>query len=152
MHKAEKYAIIRQECPDDMVVFFLRAFGCRRKVYNLYTDFYYQQLESAGYTGGDDIPVVKLPEVTAFKKQYPYLKEVDSLALANAKIDFQQAIKRFTEQSDHTKYTKRAIRRSESGTEPLSFRDLKGIPKFKSKARGTFPIQQTASIREKRAA
>jgi len=138
MHKAEKYAIIRQECPDDMIVFFMRNFGCRRKVYNLYTDFYYQQLENAGYTSGDDIPEVKLPEVTKFKEQYPYLKEADSLALANAKIGFEQAVERFREQGNHTKYTKRAIRRDKSGTEPLSFRGLKGMPKFKARARGNF--------------
>ena len=71
MHKAEKYAIIRQECPDDMIVFFMRNFGCRRKVYNLYTDFYYQQLENAGYTSGDDIPEVKLGIVAVSRDCFP---------------------------------------------------------------------------------
>ena len=53
-------------------------------------------------------------------------------------MNFEQAIKRFNDEYDHTSYTKRALRRAESGTEPLSFRGLKGMPKFHSKAQGYF--------------
>ena len=123
---------------EDTRVFLMKTFGCRRKVYNLYVGYYYEALEKAGYTGGDDIPDVRLPEVSGFKKAYPYLKEADSLALANAKISFQNAVKRFHKQYDHKSYTKRAVRRDKSGTEELSFRGLKGMPHFHSKAKGDF--------------
>ena len=136
MHAAEKYAIANG-LADDTLAFFMKSFGCSRKVYNLYTDFLYCALEKAGYTNGV-LPEIKLPEVSEFKKSYPYLKEVDSLALANAKQDFQRAIKRFNSEYDHTSYTKRALRRDQSGTEPLTFRGLKGMPKFHAKAKGHY--------------
>ena len=69
MHKAEKYAFDPKGLTDGTRSFFLQNMGCSRKVYNLFTDFYYDALEKAGYTGGDDIPEVRLPEVTAFKKE-----------------------------------------------------------------------------------
>lgn len=46
-----------------------QTFGCSRKVWNLLLSDY-------NNTG-------KLKEVSFYKKQYPYLKDVDSLALAN---------------------------------------------------------------------
>ena len=135
MHKAEKYAL--RNTPEVSLTFFLKNFGCSRKVYNLYTDHLYTKLDESGYESGD-LPDIKLPEVTTFKKAYPYMREVDSLALSNAKIDFESAVNRFKKEYDHTSYTKRAKRRAESGTEPLTFRGLKGMPKFHSKARGDF--------------
>ena len=138
MHKAEKYAFDPKGLTDGTRSFFLQNMGCSRKVYNLFTDFYYDALEKAGYTGGDDIPEVRLPEVTAFKKEYPYLKEADSLGLANEKLSFQTAVKRFHDEHDHRTYTARAVRRDKSGKEPLSFRGLKGIPKFHAKSQGYF--------------
>lgn len=72
----------------------------------------------------------------ALKQEYPYLKEADSLGLANSIMDFLTAWKRFLKQPSHKAYTKRALRRNRSGTETLSFRGLKGIPKFHAKAMG----------------
>jgi len=68
MYRAEKYAIPRQTLQDDTFVFFLKNFGCRRKVYNLYVDLIYKKLEKSGYTSGDDIPKITFPEVIVFKK------------------------------------------------------------------------------------
>ena len=138
MHKAERYAIDMRSLDEDTKTFFLRSFGCSRKVYNLYVGFLYGELEKRGYRAGDPLPVIKLPEVTSFKKEYPYLKEADSLGLANAKISFEKAMKRYDREYDHKTYTKRALRRASSGTEPLTFRGLKGMPKFHAKARGDF--------------
>ena len=138
LHKAEKYAFDMRRLAEDDRSFFMQNFGCARKVYNLYVDYLYKKLEEADYTGGDALPQIKLPEVSSFKKEYDYLKKADSLGLANAKIAFQAAVKRYNEEYDHVSYTKRAIRRDESGTEPLSFRGLKGMPKFHSKAHGDF--------------
>lgn len=78
MHKAEKYAFdMKRLSKDDASAirsFCMQNFGCARKVYNLYVDYLYNKLEEVGYTSGAEIPSFKIPEVTAFKKQYPYLK------------------------------------------------------------------------------
>ncbi len=138
MHKAEKFHIPGKNLSEDTKTFFMKNFGCSRKVKNLYVDFLYSKLEEINYKTGDPIPDIKLPEVSEFKKQFPYLKEADSLGLANAKIDIEESIKRYNKQYDHTTYTKRALRRAGSGMEELTFRRLKGMPKFRSKARGDF--------------
>lgn len=49
-----------------------------------------------------------------------------------------QAVKHYREDCDHKTYTERALRRDRSGTEKLSFRGLKGMPKFHSRAHGDF--------------
>ena len=138
MHKAEKYAVDMRMLDENTKTFFLRNFGCSRKVYNLYVDFLYSELEKAGYKPGSPLPAISIPEVTVFKKEYSYLKEADSLGLANAKISFHDAMKRYNEVYDHVTYTKRALRRDRSGEEPLTFRGLKGMPKFHAKAMGDF--------------
>jgi putative transposase len=138
IHEAYRYAVNMRTLRQDTKQFFLENFGCSRKIYNLYVDYLYEQLEKTGYTGGTELPKVKLPEVSSFKKEYPYMKRVDSLGLANAKMDFDNSIKKFNDSHDYTSYTKRARRRAESGTETLSFRGLSGMPKFHAKSRGYF--------------
>ena len=135
MHMAQKYAVSRDN-PEDVFTFLHKNFGCSRKVYNLCVDSLYRQLETAGYQSGDDIPAPVCPKASALKQEYPYLKEADSLGLANSIMDFLTAWKRFLKQPSHKAYTKRALRRDSSGTEAFSFRGLKGIPKFHAKAMG----------------
>jgi putative transposase len=62
-----------------------KTFGCCRKVYNLMLS---DKIEGYKLTG-------KFPTVTPakYKKDYPYLKEVDSLALANKYMDLQSAFR-----------------------------------------------------------
>ena len=64
---------------------FAKTFGCCRKVYNLMLS---DKIESYKSTG-------KFTTVTPakYKKDYPYLKEVDSLALANKQLDLQEAFR-----------------------------------------------------------
>lgn len=64
---------------------FSKTFGCCRKVYNLMLS---DKIESYKSTG-------KFAAVTPakYKKDYPYLKEVDSLALANKQLDLQEALR-----------------------------------------------------------
>ena len=64
---------------------FSKTFGCCRKVYNLMLS---DKIEGYKATG-------KFPTVTPakYKKDYPYLKEVDSLALANKQLDLQAAFR-----------------------------------------------------------
>lgn len=136
IRKAEKYAVSQRALAEETRSFFMQNFGCNRKVYNLYVDWLYNKLEETGYTGGKRIPKMKLPEITMFKKEHSYLKEVDALGLANAKISFEKAIDHFNNECDHKSYTKRALRRDKSGTEKLTFRGLKGMPSFHSKTHG----------------
>lgn len=64
-------------------IMFAKTFGCCRKVYNLMLA---DKIESYKQTG-------KFVTVTPakYKKDYPYLKEVDSLALVNKQMDLQKA-------------------------------------------------------------
>ena len=91
-----------------------------------------------GIRNGDDLPEFSFPKVSALKKDYPYLKEADGLGLANSVLDFQKAYKTFRNQKDRSAYRKSALRRDRSGKEPLSFRGLKGIPRFHAKSAGYF--------------
>lgn len=84
-------------------ILFAKTFGCCRKVYNLMLSD-----KINGYTNTG-----KFPNVTPaqYKKDYPYLKEVDSLALANKQLDLQKAF--------HNHFSK-------------SRKIKNGFPKFKS--------------------
>ncbi|MBR3275496.1 MAG: transposase [Eubacterium sp.] len=64
---------------------FAKTFGCCRKVYNLMLS---DKIEGYKSTG-------KFPMVTParYKEEYPYLKEVDSLALANKQMDLEAAFR-----------------------------------------------------------
>jgi len=77
--KYRVYPTIEQE------IMFAKTFGCCRKVYNLMLS---DKIEGYKSTG-------KFPTVTPakYKKDYPYLKEVDSLALANKQMDLQAAFR-----------------------------------------------------------
>lgn len=81
-NKAIKYRVYptTEQC-----VMFAKTFGCCRKVYNLMLA---DKIEGYKTTG-------KFPIVTPakYKKDYPYLREVDSLALANKQMDLQAAFR-----------------------------------------------------------
>ena len=82
MNKAIKYRLYPT---DDQCVMFAKTFGCCRKVYNLMLE---DKIESYKATG-------KFMAVTPakYKTDYPFLKEVDSLALANVQLNLQSAFK-----------------------------------------------------------
>lgn len=81
-NKAIKYRIYPTT---EQNIMFSKIFGCCRKVYNLMLS---DKIEGYKATG-------KFPTVTPakYKKDYPYLKEVDSLALANKQLDLQAAFR-----------------------------------------------------------
>ena len=64
---------------------FAKTFGCCRKVYNLMLSD-----KIAGYKKTGKFPAVTPAK---YKDEYPYLKEVDSLALANKQLDLQEAFR-----------------------------------------------------------
>ena len=82
MNKAIKYRLYPTT---EQSVMFAKTFGCCRKVYNLMLS---DKIESYKTTG-------KFPTITPakYKDDYPYLREVDSLALANKQMDLQEAFR-----------------------------------------------------------
>lgn len=82
MNKAIKYRLYPTA---EQEIMFAKTFGCCRKVYNLMLA---DKIKSYKETG-------KFAMVTPaqYKNEYPYLKEVDSLALANKQMDLQEAFR-----------------------------------------------------------
>ena len=97
MNKAIKYRLYPTA---NQIELFIKTFGCCRKIWNLMLAdkiSYYQMTKQSLQT-----------TPAQYKKDYPFLKEVDSLALANVQLHLQTAYKKF-------------------------FRDKKiGFPKYKS--------------------
>lgn len=84
IRKAFKYRIYPN---NSQKIIFTKTFGCARKIWNLMLA---DKIEHYKLTGE------MLKNTPAqYKKQYPYLKEVDSLALANVQLALQQAYKNF---------------------------------------------------------
>lgn len=81
-NKAIKYRVYPTA---EQSIMFAKTFGCCRKVYNLMLS---DKIEGYKMTG-------KFPIVTPakYKNEYPYLREVDSLALANKQMDLQEAFR-----------------------------------------------------------
>ena len=75
----------------EQIIFFSKTFGCVRKVYNLMLDDRKRDYEEYKVTGIK----TKYPTPAKYKEEYPYLKEVDSLALANAQLNLEKAFKNF---------------------------------------------------------
>ena len=84
VNRAIKYRLYPTE---EQKVFFAKTFGCVRKVYNLILS---DKIDSYKNTG-------KFCKATPamYKEKYPFLKEVDSLALANAQMNLQAAFSNF---------------------------------------------------------
>ncbi|WP_050760795.1 RNA-guided endonuclease TnpB family protein, partial [Fusobacterium periodonticum] len=80
----------------EQVIFFLKNFGCVRKVYNLMLDDRKKSYEEYKATGVK----TEYPTPAKYKEEYPYLKEVDSLALANAQLNLEKAFKNFLKNKD----------------------------------------------------
>ncbi|WP_349763221.1 IS200/IS605 family element RNA-guided endonuclease TnpB [Fusobacterium sp. SYSU M8D902] len=101
--KAYKFRIYPSE---EQKIFFSKTFGCVRLIYNLMLN---DRLKAYEESKGNVDKKIKYPTPAKYKKEYEFLKEVDSLALANAQMNLDKAYKNF-------------------------FRDKSvGFPKFKSK-------------------
>lgn len=101
MNKAIKYRLYPTK---EQAVLFAKTFGCCRKVYNLMLSD-----KIKGYQANGKFPTVTPAK---YKKEFPYLKEVDSLALANKQLDLQAAFR--------NRFSKTRKKKN-------------GFPKFKSK-------------------
>ena len=113
-------------------VYLAKCFGCSRKMYNIYVDLLYKYLESQDYKNGY-IKGFKFPTPAKYKSEFIYLKEIDSLALANVQLNFTKAVSKFNNESDKKTYKKSAVKKAKTIGRKLTFRDLKGMPNFKSK-------------------
>ena len=82
MNKAIKYRLYPTT---EQAVLFAKTFGCCRKVWNLMLNDKIENYKQTN-TFGMFTPAV-------YKKDYPYLKEVDSLALANVQLNLQGAFR-----------------------------------------------------------
>ena len=114
--KAYKFRIYPTE---EQEIFLAKSFGCVRKVYNLMLD---DRIKNDEETNNDSSKKMIFPTPAKYKKEFPFLKEVDSLALANAQMNLDKAYKHF-------------------------FRDKSiGFPKFKSKRN---PVQSYTTNNQK---
>jgi len=82
MNKAIKYRLYPTS---EQEVMFAKTFGCCRKVYNLMLGDKIASYRS-NKTFGKQTPAM-------YKTEYPFLKEVDSLALANVQLNMQGAMR-----------------------------------------------------------
>ena len=73
-------------------IFFAKTFGCVRKVYNLMLNDRKKAYEEVK---NDPSKKMTFPTPAKYKKEFPFLKEVDSLALANAQLHLDKAYKNF---------------------------------------------------------
>ncbi|CAI3438832.1 IS200/IS605 family element transposase accessory protein TnpB [Enterococcus cecorum] len=114
--KAYKFRIYPTE---EQEIFFAKTFGCVRKVYNLMLDDRKKAYEEVK---NDPSKKMTFPTPSKYKKEFPFLKEVDSLALSNAQLNLDKAYKNF-------------------------FRDKSvGFPRFKSKKN---PVQNYTTNNQK---
>ena len=108
MLKAYKYRIYPTS---EQKLYLAKTFGCTRFIYN---QMLADRIKSYQENKDLDIRTIKYPTPAQYKKEYEWLKEVDSLALANAQMNLDKAYKNF-------------------------FRDKSvGFPKFKSKKTNRF--------------
>ncbi len=108
MLKAYRYRLYPN---NEQKEYFDKTFGSVRLIYNLMLA---DRIKSYEENKDLDIKKIKYPTPAQYKKEYLFLKEVDSLALANAQMNLDKAYKNF-------------------------FRDKSvGFPKFKSKKTNHF--------------
>ncbi|MGO5335080.1 IS200/IS605 family element RNA-guided endonuclease TnpB [Enterococcus cecorum] len=77
---------------EEQEIFFAKTFGCVRKVYNLMLNDRKKVYEEVK---NDPSKKMTFPTPAKYKKEFPFLKEVDSLALANAQLNLDKAYKNF---------------------------------------------------------
>ena len=103
MLKAYKYRLYPNK---EQEIYLQKTFGCTRFIYNQMLAY---RIKSYNENKDLDIKKIKYPTPAQYKKEFEWLKEVDSLALSNAQMNLDKAYKNF-------------------------FRDKSiGFPKFKSK-------------------
>ncbi|AUM93791.1 TPA: transposase [Clostridium botulinum] len=134
MLKAYKYRIYPNK---EQKLYLAKTFGCTRFIYN---KMLADRIKSYEENKDLDIKQIKYPTPAQYKKEFPWLKEVDSLALANAQLNLDKAYKNFfrdksigfpkfkSKKSNYHSYTTN----NQNGTVSLENGYIK-VPKLKSK-------------------
>lgn len=89
MLKAYKYRIYPNK---EQQIYLTKTFGCTRFAYN---KMLADRIKTYEENKDLDIKQLKYPAPAQYKKEFPWLKEVDSLALANAQMNLDKAYKNF---------------------------------------------------------
>ena len=123
MLTAVKYRIYPKDNQSELIN---QTIGCARFIYNaMLYDFYENN-------------IIKTP--AKYKNDYPFLKDVDSLALANSQMDIKQAFRNYKQNKDHfgkPRYKKKSHSKlsyktnNQKGTVRIENNKLI-LPKFKS--------------------
>ena len=92
-NKAFKFRLLPNK---DQEIFLAKTFGCVRFVYNKMLADRKETYEKYK-NDNEKRKKQKFPTPATYKSEFPFLKEVDSLALANAQINLQVAYKNFFE-------------------------------------------------------
>lgn len=94
MTKQNKAYKFRLYPTDEQVLIIRKTFGCVRFIYN---KMLAERIETYASLKDDKkaLKKVKRPTPAKYKKEYEWLKEVDSLALANAQLNLDKAYKAF---------------------------------------------------------
>ena len=87
--KAYKFRIYPTE---EQEIFFAKSFGCVRKAYNLMLN---DRMKAYEEMKKDSSKKISYPTPAKYKEEFPFLKEVDSLALANAQLNLDKAYRNF---------------------------------------------------------
>lgn len=135
--KAYKFRLYPTE---EQEFYFAKSFGCVRKVYNLMLD---DRMKTYEETKNDPSKKMSFPTPAKYKKDFPFLKEVDSLALANAQLNLDKAYKNFFRDKNvgfpQFKSKKNPVQsyttNNQNGTIALIDNKLIKIPKLKSLVR-----------------
>ena len=147
--KAYKFRIYPTE---EQEIFFVKSFGCVRKVYNLMLD---DRMKIYEDTKNDSSKKMSFPTPAKYKKDFPFLKEVDSLALANAQLNLDKAYKNFFRDKSvgfpRFKSKKNPVQsyttNNQNGTVALIDNKFIKIPKLKSLVRIKLHIQPKGMIK-----
>ena len=89
MLKAYKYRLYPNK---EQKIYLGKTFGCTRFIYNQMLS---DRIKLYEKNKDLDIKKVKYPMPAQYKKEYPWLKEADSLALSNAQMNLDKAYKNF---------------------------------------------------------
>ena len=87
MLKAYKYRIYPNK---EQINYLQKTFGCTRFIYN---QMLADRIKSYEENKDLDIKIIKYPTPAQYKKEFEWLKEVDSLVLVNAQQNLEKAYK-----------------------------------------------------------
>ena len=133
-NKGFKYRLLPNKLQEE---YLSKACGCKRKLYNEYVARMIKKLESTNFENGKiTYSKLGLPSPSKLKKEFEFMKEVDSLVFCNAEIAFKNAITKYNDNAYKKQYTKSALKKQKTIGRKLTFKDLKGLPSFKSKKDG----------------